>query len=488
MEEHRHLSRGFNWLGGATIIARIVDALTVLAVLLFLTKQQVGVAAIVISVGMIVEALNGLGTTEALIQGTNLRREALDSLFWFILSTSVIVAGATMFTAPLVAAAYGVPGIAVYLVPIALKQPLVAAAIIPLARLNRALRYERIAIINVSASALAAATRLALAASGAGVWSPVLAYASSGLWVLTGALIASPFLPRSRFHWLAIRPILRFGLRVTASNLIEHVFKNIDFLLVGAFYGTVRLALYRVAFDIAMEPAMAMGTLVNRTALPVFARLSAAGQPLTPALSWSLGRVALLATPLSAALYLAAGPLTALLHDGEGHSYAAAATPLKLLAAASLIRITTQLLYPLLMGAARPGLAAKLSALTFTLLTAGILAAGALVPGPSGITAVAAVWLCVTPLTLLWGVAKLQRLWGIQAASLLESLRKPAIGLAAMVAAVQTIRALVPLDRPADLGVVIAATALTYAGLILRRPGALPLDPAGGKRPQTRSI
>ena len=483
MEEQRHLARGFNWLGGATIIARIVDALTVLAVLLFLTKQQVGIAAIVVSVGMIVEALNGLGTAEALIQGTNLRREALDSLFWFILATSLVVAAATLLAAPLLARAYGVSGIALYLVPIALKQPLVAAAIIPLARLNRALRYERIATVNVTASILAAATRLALAATGAGVWSPVLAYSSSGVWVLASALIASPFLPRRRFEWLAIRPILRFGLRVTASNLTEQVFKNIDFLLVGAFYGTVRLALYRVAFDLAMEPAMAMGTLVNRTALPVFARLSAAHQPLVPALGWSLGRVALLTTPLSAALYLAAGPLTALLHDGQDRSYAAAATPLKLLAAASLLRITTQLLYPIMMGAGRPGLAAKLSALTFTLLTVGILAAGAFVPGPSGITAVAAVWLVVMPLTLLWGLRQLRRLQGIRPATLAPFLRAPVIALAAMVAAVEAVRVLIPLDKVADLIVVVLATALTYAALGARRPGTPPLDPAKGSRP-----
>ena len=53
-DSHReHLRRGFNWLGGATIAAKVIDFSTILIVLLFLTKQQVGTASIVISIAMV---------------------------------------------------------------------------------------------------------------------------------------------------------------------------------------------------------------------------------------------------------------------------------------------------------------------------------------------------------------------------------------------------------------------------------------------------
>ena len=58
----QRLATGFNWLGGATIIARVVDSATILVMLLFLTKHQVGMASLVLSAGMIIEAFNGLGT------------------------------------------------------------------------------------------------------------------------------------------------------------------------------------------------------------------------------------------------------------------------------------------------------------------------------------------------------------------------------------------------------------------------------------------
>jgi O-antigen/teichoic acid export membrane protein len=56
MDSHQHhLARGFNWLGGATIIAKVVDFSTIFVVLLFLTKEQVGIGSPVVSIATIVE-------------------------------------------------------------------------------------------------------------------------------------------------------------------------------------------------------------------------------------------------------------------------------------------------------------------------------------------------------------------------------------------------------------------------------------------------
>ena len=81
---------------------------------------------------------------------------------------------------------------------------------------------------------------------------------------------------------------MRFGLRSSGAHIFEQIFKNIDSLLVGWFYGPTPLALYSVVFGLAMEPAMAVGALVNRTALPVFARVAAAPAQLKAALLLSL--------------------------------------------------------------------------------------------------------------------------------------------------------------------------------------------------------
>ena len=211
---------------------------------------------------------------------------------------------------------------------------------------------------------------------------------------------------------------------------------------------------------------MAVGTLVNRTALPVFVRVSAARDHLSQALTWSLRRIVTLVAPLMVGLILVADPLTAMLHDKQGNSYAAASMPLKLLAAAALLRIMSQLLYPLMMGSGRPGTAAKLSALTLLLLSVGILAAGFSFHAQAGLIAVSAVWLGVYPLVLGWGASTLRRGWDIRVGELARSLAAPFIGSGAMAGGVEIARLLAGRTDPRmEIGVVLTATLLTYAAL-----------------------
>ena len=138
----QHLRRGFNWLGGAMIIAKITDFGTILLVLRFLTKEQVGTASLVVAFGAVIEAFDGLGTSTALVQAPSLSRLQLDSLFWIIFGAACVVGGLTLLAAPWIASLYGIAGVGAYFLAVAIKQPLVAAAVIPLATLLLA-RWSR---------------------------------------------------------------------------------------------------------------------------------------------------------------------------------------------------------------------------------------------------------------------------------------------------------------------------------------------------------
>src|SRR3984893_14600678 len=147
-----HLRRGFNWLGSAMIVAQVTDFGTILIVLRLLSHEQVGAASLVVALGTVIEALDGLGTSTALVQAPSLSRVQLDSLFWFIVGAALVVAGLILLAAPWIASLYGIAAVAAYFLAVAIKQPLVAAAVIPLAIMNRELQYERIAIVNVGAT------------------------------------------------------------------------------------------------------------------------------------------------------------------------------------------------------------------------------------------------------------------------------------------------------------------------------------------------
>jgi O-antigen/teichoic acid export membrane protein len=472
MDSHQqHLRRGFNWLGSAMIIAKLTDFATIILVLRFLTKEQVGAASLVAAFGTVIEALDGLGTSTALVQAPSLSRSQLDSLFWVIVGSACVVGGATLLAAPWIASFYGIAGVGAYFLAIAIKQPLVGAAVIPLAMMNRELQYERIATVNVAATFAAAFTRLGLAVAGAGAWAIVIAYMSSGLFTLVGALIAKPFRPRLRINLPEISPLLRFGLGATLSGLCEQMINNVHYLLVGWFYGPAALAEFRVAFDLAMEPANAAGTLINRTALPVFAKVAAVREHLAQSVTWSLHKLLAIVLPFAAAMALAADPITALIHDEQHRSYASAALPLKLLAVAAVLRVISQLAYPLMFASGRPKMAVRFSVTTLLLLTAGMLIGGFTVPLADGLIAMAAVWLMVPPLLLLLQALYLYKHWNIGVQDLVRASGRPLVAVAVLTAAVELGRLLIGTGSPVlELGMIVTLAVLVCMSVLRFEP------------------
>jgi len=469
VQAQQHLRRGFNWLGGAMIIAKITDFGTILLVLRFLTKEQVGTASLVVAFGAVIEAFDGLGTSTALVQAPSLSRLQLDSLFWIIFGAACVVAGLTLLAAPWIASLYGIAGIGGYFLAVAIKQPLVGAAVIPLAMMNRELQFERIAIINVGATFATALSRIGLAILGAGAWAIVIAYTASGLFTLVGALLARPFRPRLIIRMSSVSSLLRFGIRATLSGLCEQMINNVHHLLVGWFYGPVVLAEFRVAFDVAMEPANAAGALINRTSLPVFAKVSAAREQLVPLLLWSLRRLLAVVAPLAVGIVLASDSITSLIHDEQHHSYAAASLPLKILAAAAVLRVLSQLAYPVMFGSGRPHLAVRFSVTTLLLLSVGMLVVGLNVPTAYGIVAISMVWLAVPPLLLLWQAHYLRRYWHIRAADLLRAAAAPFAAVVFLICVVQAGRYLLGAGSPVlQLAMVLVLSVLACVALLMR--------------------
>jgi O-antigen/teichoic acid export membrane protein len=469
MDSHQqHLHRGFNWLGGAMIIAKVTDFGTILVVLRLLTKEQVGAASLVVAFGAVIEAFDGLGTSTALVQAPSLSRIQLDSLFWVIVAAACAVAGLTLLLAPYIASLYGIAGVGAYFLAIAIKQPLVGAAVIPLALMNRELQYERIAIVNVGTTFAAALIRLGLAVGGAGAWAIVIAYTASGFFTLVGAALVSPFRPRLKISLSAISPLLKFGTRATLSGLCEQMINNVHHLLVGWFYGAAALAEFRVAFDFAMEPANAAGTLINRTALPVFAKVSAVREHLKQSLTWSLRRLLSVVAPLAVGVVLASDSITTLIQDEQHRSYASASLPLKILAAAAVVRVVSQLAYPVMYGSGHPHLALRFSAMTLLMLSAGMLLVGFTTPAANGIVAMSTVWFVVPPLLLLWQVRYLHRYWHIGARDLIRATAAPCVAAVLLVLAVEAGRHLIGNGNPAlQLAMILTLSVLACVGLLL---------------------
>lgn len=397
-EAKTQVKSGVLWLGTASLVAQVLDALSLFVVLLFLSREALGVATLAWSVAVIVESFNGLGIATAILQAQKLERDELDSVFWYALLAGVFFCIVTSVVAPVFATYYGDPRLTAMIIFSAVKLPLVSAALVPLQMLSRAMRFRDVAMIQTVSSLLSVLLKMGLAVAGCGAWALVIANTAFGVATLVGAFVCYPFLPKLRFDLRRIEPHIRYGLKICPQGILYQTLRNMDFLIVGRVLGSDTLGSYRVAFDLAMTPPLAVNQTVSRTALPVFSRMLDTPKSLAETFTWMQRGLVLATLPITLFLSFGAKDLLALVGSGR---WVAAAPVLIVLSWASIPRVVAQLYPELYKSVGRPGLATASMLLTFVLLVGGFFLSLFVMGTGYGALPIAWTWLLVYPLIVV---------------------------------------------------------------------------------------
>jgi O-antigen/teichoic acid export membrane protein len=471
----RALRDGMLWLGAGGVATHAIDALSGVAILYLLGPAELGVATLAWSLAVVLEAFNGFGVGLAIVQAPELRRSQLDGVWWYTLGIALLLAAAVALVAPAVSVALAAPELRGLLVVSVLKLPLVGAALVPLQLLNRELRFREIAGLQASATLLTALLRVGLAAAGWGAWALVWAHAVHGLLTLAGALVLKPFRPRPRLALAEIRPLVRFGATAASASVIYHFYRNADYLVVERFFGREALGLYRAAFDLAMSPVLAVLTVANRAAFPVFARHADDRGQLRASFLWTVRVVGLLTAPIAVFLAFAAPDLLAWLAGGR---WAGAAPSLQVLAAAAVLRSLAQLFPRLFHACGRPGLALVDAVLSCLVLCTAFVVGASTWGARWGEASVALGWLAAYPLLLAVLVALARRVAGLHPREWAAALA-PAAGLAllASLACAAALHLAGPGLRPGvpTLVVLLVVSAAGGLSLLVHRRASGPL-------------
>jgi O-antigen/teichoic acid export membrane protein len=364
-------------------------------VLFFLTKEEVGTATLAWAIGMVLEAVCRLGLGVAILQARDVTRTQLDTAFWTMTFTTVLLGGAAVVVGPFIGPFLQEPELGLLLIPSALKMLFLVWAEIPIQLLNRKLQFASIAGISTAATTLGAISRVVLAMTGFGAWALLVAQTLYAFFLWVGAMFAQPFFPRFEMKLASIRKLLSFGKYITGERLTLEAFQNMDYLILGALTGPGVVGIYRVAFDIAMMPAVAIADVLNRTALPVMARLR--GKELADLFVTTSGKLAILMGAVGAVIIASAVDITAIFQSGE---YAAAAVPTQILAVAAALRVLFQLFPDMFNAAGRPALTFRFGVASLFVLALCLGVAIKVIGVDDGAVALASGWLGVYPILI----------------------------------------------------------------------------------------
>lgn len=367
MDARKEIARGVLWLGSASLLSQLVDAISIVIVLWFLDRAQLGVATEAWSVAVVMEAFNGLGVGTAIVQARSLDERQLSTLYWYVMGIAVVAVGGLVLAAPFIARFYETPELTPMIRFSAFKLLFVGAALVPLQLAIREREFRRVGAVSTAATLLNNVVKIALAAAGYGAWALVISHAIHGVFVLIGITLLSSYRPRWAFDFRSVRPQVLFGLNVAGSSVLFHFYRNVDYLLVGRLAGNAVLGVYRVAFDLAMGPAKALLDVVNGSSLPVMAKVADDRPKLAETFLWVTRTLGLVLAPVCTILYFAADSLLKVAVRPE---WQGAAPALRLLCIAAFVRSLAQAFPRLFHAANRPTWAIYESGLSLIVISA----------------------------------------------------------------------------------------------------------------------
>lgn len=155
---------------------------------------------------------------------------------------------------------------------ICLGLPFTAAAVAPQTRLERDLRYRRIAVLELSAQASGYAVGIPLAQLGYGVWALVASYWATVLVSAGGAFVSARYRPRWYWNAAERRAMVRFGVAQGASQWLYFSKDLLPAMILLPLGGKEAVGHYALATRL-LEMLNFAPITIRRVADPVYARL-----------------------------------------------------------------------------------------------------------------------------------------------------------------------------------------------------------------------
>ncbi len=291
----KSIQKGFVWIGFASILSQILDAAAMVVAMIFLTTQEIGLMTLALSLTAILEAFNSLGTNQALLQDNALTREETHSVFWFASGSGIAL---YLIALPLVwplAHFYESAALVPLFLVVLIKMPLVSFASIPLQLINRRFEYKKISAINTLTTLVCNILKITLVILGCGAWSFVIPNVCFGAGTLIGAFLLSRYRPVFHFKWSECKRFIKYGAKFCVGNAFDQLVKNLHFFIVGKFLGEGTLGIYKIAYEVAMTPALALYYVVGKSSFPIFSRLQDKRAELSELFKWNQRNISIFA-------------------------------------------------------------------------------------------------------------------------------------------------------------------------------------------------
>jgi O-antigen/teichoic acid export membrane protein len=197
----------------------------------------------------------------------------MSTLFWINLLVGMILALLLVAIAPIIANFYHEPRLFWVTVAFGADFVFTGAAAQHSALLQRQMRFDTIALINIIALMAGVIVAIAMALGGLGYWALV---GQAVTWPVADAICtwaAVKWVPGMPLRKVGIRSMIRFGGTVTLNGLVVYIAYNLEKALLGRFWGADALGIYGRAYQLISIPTENLNSSLAGVAFSALSRI-----------------------------------------------------------------------------------------------------------------------------------------------------------------------------------------------------------------------
>lgn len=431
----RHLTLGIAWTGAMKWAGQLATWAATLVLARQLTPGDYGIVGMASLYLMLLTYLTEFGVGTAVVTLRELSDEQIAQL-----NTVSVIFGVGGFLLSLVMARpigrfFNSPALPAVVIVMSIPFLISAVQSVPLALLQKDLRFKLLAAIDAGKSILLAIVMVIFALAGWRYWSLVLGYVLSA----TIGTIMITAVRRCRFsipNWSSIKAALNFSREILVARVAWYLYTDSDFLVAGKRLGPETLGAYTVAWNLASIPMEKITAMFSTVTPAFFSAVQNDANELKRYFLQLTEGVAMVTFPLCVGLSLTVKNFVWVV---LGHKWDSAIGPLRLLALYALLRSVSILISPVLNATRESRFNMRIS-----ILYAAVLPACFYFASRWGAVGIAAAWVIVYPLLVTFSFAKLFSVLRLTLLRYLRSLLPAIVGCLGMTAAIVTLRQLEP--------------------------------------------
>ena len=264
---------GVGWSFIDNISSSGITFLVGLVLARLLTPEEYGVMAMIAIFIAISNSIIDSGFSNALIRKTRIERVDYNTVFYFNLTVSVLIYVILYLAAPAISIFFKESVLLEVIRVIGWVLIINALAIIPRTQFIRNVDFKTQTKVSLVSSISSGVIGIGMALGGMGVWSLVGQQLSRQFLNTLFLWIYSKWHPVWEFSTKSFKELFGFGSKLLFSGLLDTIYKNIYYIVIGRFYTSAQLGQYTRAEQFNMIFSSNLTSVVQRVSYPVLSSI-----------------------------------------------------------------------------------------------------------------------------------------------------------------------------------------------------------------------